>query len=126
MGKITIEVKINTFGTMLYSLNHPNKDFVKIIFLLPNYKYNSWLYNMKLWGIVEVSPLPFISSQQFPTTSLVNFVWTKARVFRAGKRLSIMTGVLNCDWKDVTSTQKDSTKHTALFFVRNVISILAN
>ena len=23
MGKITIEVKINTFGTMLYSLNHP-------------------------------------------------------------------------------------------------------
>ena len=24
MGKITIEVKINTFGTMLYSLNHPN------------------------------------------------------------------------------------------------------
>ena len=24
MGKITVEVKINTFGTMLYSLNHPN------------------------------------------------------------------------------------------------------
>ena len=24
MGKITIEVKINTFGTMLYSLNHPS------------------------------------------------------------------------------------------------------
>ena len=24
MGKITIEVKINTFGNMLYSLNHPN------------------------------------------------------------------------------------------------------
>ena len=23
MGKITVEVKINTFGTMLYSLNHP-------------------------------------------------------------------------------------------------------
>ena len=23
MGKITIEVKINTFGNMLYSLNHP-------------------------------------------------------------------------------------------------------
>ena len=25
MGKITIELKINTFGTMLYSLNHPNQ-----------------------------------------------------------------------------------------------------
>ena len=25
MGKITIEVKINTFGNMLYSLNHPKK-----------------------------------------------------------------------------------------------------
>ena len=24
MGKITIEVKINTFGNMLYSLNHPS------------------------------------------------------------------------------------------------------
>ena len=24
MGKITVEVKINTFGNMLYSLNHPN------------------------------------------------------------------------------------------------------
>ena len=24
MGKITVEVKINTFGTMLYSLNHPS------------------------------------------------------------------------------------------------------
>ena len=23
MGKITIEVKINTFGNMLYGLNHP-------------------------------------------------------------------------------------------------------
>ena len=23
MGKITVEVKINTFGTILYSLNHP-------------------------------------------------------------------------------------------------------
>ena len=23
MGKITVEVKINAFGTMLYSLNHP-------------------------------------------------------------------------------------------------------
>ena len=27
MGKITIEVKINTFGNMLYSLNHPNGIF---------------------------------------------------------------------------------------------------
>ena len=26
MGKITVEVKINTFGNMLYSLNHPNVD----------------------------------------------------------------------------------------------------
>ena len=25
MGKITVEVKINTFGTMLYSLNHPSQ-----------------------------------------------------------------------------------------------------
>ena len=24
MGKITIEVKINTFGNMLYGLNHPS------------------------------------------------------------------------------------------------------
>ena len=23
MGKITVEVKINTFGNILYSLNHP-------------------------------------------------------------------------------------------------------
>ena len=29
MGKITVEVKINTFGTMLYSLNHPNMIFTK-------------------------------------------------------------------------------------------------
>ena len=34
--------------------------------LLPNYKYNSWLYNMKLWGIVEVSPLsPLFLSNNF-------------------------------------------------------------
>ena len=26
MGKITVEVKINTFGTMLYSLNHPSEE----------------------------------------------------------------------------------------------------
>ena len=31
MGKITIEVKINTFGTMLYSLNHPNYTCNKLI-----------------------------------------------------------------------------------------------
>ena len=37
MGKITVEVKINTFGTMLYSLNHPNTTYLQkglIIYLL--------------------------------------------------------------------------------------------
>ena len=27
MGKITIELKIYTFGNMLYGLNHPNKTY---------------------------------------------------------------------------------------------------
>ena len=31
MGKITVEVKINTFGTMLYSLNHPNSAVADVV-----------------------------------------------------------------------------------------------
>ena len=45
MGKITVEVKINTFGTMLYSLNHPNT--------VENGSYNvvlSWSYLLGMGG----------------------------------------------------------------------------
>ena len=37
MGKITIEVKINTFGNMLYSLNHPNKALDMVVEMLLNH-----------------------------------------------------------------------------------------
>ena len=30
MGKITVEVQINTFGTPLYSLSHPNDDVERV------------------------------------------------------------------------------------------------
>ena len=34
MGKITVEVKINTFGTMLYSLNHPIRTLANLPWFL--------------------------------------------------------------------------------------------
>ena len=45
MGKITVEVKINTFGTMLYSLNHPTATF----FLANIILLEKTLKTLKLW-----------------------------------------------------------------------------
>ena len=45
MGKITVEVKINTFGNMVYSLNHPNA-----YFYLPSIFKNKCIFPIQiLW-----------------------------------------------------------------------------
>ena len=61
MGKITVEVKINTFGTMLYSLNHPNipylYSYVKLLGVSYQEKFailiKKIINNYKIFGLIR-------------------------------------------------------------------------